>query len=58
MVGVCGGNTTFLAFSLQTLTLAQGGEWAKAALNTILSVVLCLLAVWLGHSTAAALNRV
>jgi fluoride exporter len=58
MVGVCGGYTTFSAFSLQTLTLAQGGEWAKAALNTLLSAVLCLLAVWLGHSTAAALNRV
>ena len=29
MVGVCGGYTTFSSFSLQTLTLAQGGEWAK-----------------------------
>jgi CrcB protein len=58
MVGVCGGYTTFSSFSLQTLTLAQGGEWARAGLNVVLSVVLCLLAVWLGHLAAAALNRV
>ena len=29
MVGICGGYTTFSSFSLQTLTLAQGGEWAR-----------------------------
>jgi CrcB protein len=58
MVGVCGGYTTFSSFGLQTLTLAQGGEWARAGLNVVLSVVLCLLAVWLGHLAAAALNRV
>jgi CrcB protein len=57
MVGVCGGYTTFSSFSLQTLTLAQGGEWARAGLNVVLSVALCLLAVWLGHLAAAALNR-
>jgi CrcB protein len=58
MVGVCGGYTTFSSFSLQTLTLAQGGEWARAGLNVVLSVALCLFAVWLGHLAAAALNRV
>ena len=35
MVGICGGYTTFSSFSLQTLTLAQGGEWARAGLNVL-----------------------
>ena len=45
------------SFSLQTLTLAQGGEWLRAALNVVLSLVLCLLAVWLGYVAAAYVNR-
>ena len=52
MVGLCGGYTTFSSFSLQTLTLMQDGEWAWAGANVVLSVVLCLLAVWLGVATA------
>jgi len=57
MVGVCGGYTTFSSFSLQTLTLAQDGEWFWAGLNIVLSVILCLLGVWLGHSGAMLLNE-
>jgi CrcB protein len=56
MVGICGGFTTFSAFSLQTLDLARSGHWLWAAGNVVLSVVLCLLAVWLGYLLAAALN--
>ena len=52
MVGLCGGYTTFSSFSLQTLTLMQDGEWARAGANVVLSVVLCLLAVWLGVAVA------
>jgi fluoride exporter len=52
MIGVLGGYTTFSAFSLQTLVLAQAGEWPKAAANVVASVVLCLVAVWLGHALA------
>ncbi len=48
MVGVCGGFTTFSAFSLQTLELAQRGEWLRAGANILASVALCLVAVWLG----------
>jgi len=57
MVGLCGGYTTFSSFSLQTLNLARDGEWLRAGANAILSLVLCFLAVWLGHVAAAALNQ-
>ncbi|MEX0696665.1 MAG: fluoride efflux transporter CrcB [Dongiaceae bacterium] len=57
MAGVLGGYTTFSAFSLQTLNLLAGGEWLKGAGNVVLSVVLCLVAVWLGHVAAAAFNQ-
>jgi fluoride exporter len=49
MVGLCGGYTTFSAFSLQTLDLLRGGELGRAGLNVLGSVALCLLAVWLGQ---------
>ncbi|MGE0109918.1 MAG: fluoride efflux transporter CrcB [Bdellovibrionales bacterium] len=57
MIGLCGGFTTFSSFSLQTLTLAQSGNWAHAGANVVLSVSLCLFSVWLGHMVAAALNQ-
>jgi CrcB protein len=57
MIGVCGGFTTFSSFSLETLNLLRDGEWSWAAANVVLSVVVCLVAVWLGFTAAAALNR-
>ena len=56
MIGICGGYTTFSSFSLQTLSLAQDGEWFKAGANAMLSFALCLIAVWLGHLLAANFN--
>ncbi len=56
MVGVCGGFTTFSAFSLQTLTLLEGGQWLPAAANIMLSVAACLLAVWLGYMAGLAIS--
>src|SRR5262245_29792280 len=49
MAGICGGYTTFSAFSLQTLELARSGAWLPAGANILFSVVCCLVAVWLGH---------
>lgn len=48
MTGICGGFTTFSAFSLQTLELIQTGDLAPAFGYTLGSVALCLLAVWGG----------
>lgn len=52
MVGVCGGFTTFSSFSLQTFDLLRSGQWARAIINVVLSVFLCLGAVAIGHAVA------
>ena len=57
MVGICGGYTTFSSFSLQTLRLAQNGQWINAGANVLTSNIGCLFAVWLGHTCAASLRR-
>ena len=56
MTGILGGFTTFSSFSLQTLNLANDGEWLQAGGNVVGSVVLCLVAVWLGHLLALSFN--
>ena len=48
---------TFSSFSLQTLNLANDGEWFQAGDNAVLSLVSCLVAVWLGHLAAVTINN-
>ncbi len=55
--GICGGYTTFSAFSLQTLILARQGAWWQAGANVGLSIVLCLAAVLIGFRIGFLCNR-
>jgi fluoride exporter len=57
MVGICGGYTTFSAFSLETLELLHANRPGAAGANVLLSVVLCLVAAWSGHQIAQKLNE-
>ena len=56
MVGLCGGFTTFSAFSLQTLDLLRNGATLRALVNIVFSVAACIAAVALGHWIAAQMN--
>ena len=57
MVGLCGGYTTFSAFSLQTMKLIQAGSVLQASANVALSVITCLLAVWAGYYLGQFFSR-
>lgn len=56
MIGLLGGYTTFSAFSLQTLELAQRGHVGFAMANVAVSIILCLLGVWLGFLAGRAIS--
>lgn len=55
--GVLGAFTTFSAFSLDTLTLWQNGYVRTAALNVVLNVCLCLIAIAAGMAVGSNLAR-
>jgi len=54
MAGLCGGFTTFSAFSLQTMELLRAGETGRAMANVGVSVVFCIAATAAGLRLAGA----
>ena len=47
-VGLCGGFTTYSTFNMETLGMLQQGQWAAAAANVVLTLLICLVAGGLG----------
>lgn len=50
--GFCGGFTTFSTFAWETLTAVEEGAWRRAMTYAGGSVVLGLVAVWMGSAAA------
>ncbi|MEM7168189.1 MAG: fluoride efflux transporter CrcB [Planctomycetota bacterium] len=53
VVGFLGGFTTFSALGMDTHSILQDGQLAKALLNVVLNVVVGTAAVWAGFQLAA-----
>lgn len=48
VVGILGGFTTFSTFGYDTVALLRSGRGDLALMNVLLSVIICLSAVWIG----------
>jgi len=55
LVGFLGAYTTFSTFSIETFTLLDDGRYLKALSYAALSVVLCVVATWVGLVTGRRL---
>jgi fluoride exporter len=49
-IGLCGGYTTFSTFSYESLALMEDGEWTRAGIYVVASVVLALFGTLLGFA--------
>jgi len=56
MTGICGGYTTFSAFSGEELRFLLTGDLQRAALYLVASIASWLFAVWLGDTFARRIN--
>jgi CrcB protein len=54
MTGVLGGFTTYSAFALETVTLAESGAVLRAAAYVSLTVLLCIAAAAAGRVLASS----
>ena len=52
MVGVLGGFTTYSTFALETVYVAESGQFARAAGYAFVTLAGCIGAAWLGRSMA------
>ena len=48
MAGFCGGFSTFSTFSNEAVQLLLAGQWLRAMVYAVASLVVCLLAIYLG----------
>lgn len=55
-IGFIGGYTTFSAFEYETLRALQEGQFLAGVLNVTLSVVLGLIAVWMGATAGKLIS--
>lgn len=50
-IGILGGFTTFSSFSFETLALLREGSYVLGLINVAATVLICLLATWIGMTT-------